>query len=81
MSDELERITETGRKALRDDTQMDDENRLILEIMNRTGAVDELTVCRLYEELVSDYFGGSVSAALEALKAGHVALYREEEDT
>jgi len=39
--DYLQVITEAGLKSLRDDTQMDDEDRLILEVMAAAGAISE----------------------------------------
>lgn len=74
----LQCLTEKGRKALHDDTQMDDENRLLMEIVNYIGAIDEDNACLVYEELVEGL--GSVATAIEALKDSTVRLYWEEEE-
>jgi hypothetical protein len=69
------RLTERGRKALRDDTQMSDEHQLLMEIVNHAGVIDEESAGLIYDELVAIF--GSVAAAIEALKDGSVWLYRK----
>jgi hypothetical protein len=71
----LQCLTEKVAKALRDDTQIDDENRLLMEIVNHVGAIDEENACLVYEKLVETF--GSVATAIEALKDGSARLYRE----
>jgi translation initiation factor 2 alpha subunit (eIF-2alpha) len=69
----LQGITDTGRKALRDDTQMDDEDRLILEVMARVDGIDEANYEQLYIELMNAF--GTAAAAVEAIKRGGAHFY------
>ncbi|MFY9958801.1 hypothetical protein [Bradyrhizobium sp.] len=75
--DVLRCLTEKGRKMLRDDTQMSDETRLMIEIVNHIDAIDDENLELIYEEMVEAH--GSAAAAVEDLKAGRVRLYWEED--
>jgi hypothetical protein len=68
--DGFAQITEAGRKALCDDTQMHDEDRLILEIMAHVDAIGEENSDQICEEMTAHF--GSAAAAIEAIKAGKV---------
>jgi hypothetical protein len=77
--DKLEVLTEQGRKVLRDDTQMDIEYRLILEIMSRCpGGISQPNMDLVYFELVRVY--GGVAEAIEALKSDDVEFYNPIEE-
>ena len=72
----LQRLTEKGRRMLRDDSQdIDPGDRLLMEIIDRLGAVDEITARETWEDLVEDC--GSIDAALAAIKKGRVRLWWE----
>jgi hypothetical protein len=63
-------ITKSGRRALRNDTQMTPLQRLFLEIVARTGNITEEHMFELADEMVRTM--GSVDAALLALKSGQI---------
>jgi hypothetical protein len=64
----IARISASGRRALKNDTNMPPVARLFLEIVARTGDITEKHMVDLADEMVGHY--GSIDAAITALKMG-----------
>jgi hypothetical protein len=70
----LEFVTETGLKALRDDTSLSDDTRLTLEIMAQHPKGLTEREANVLVDTAIDLYGGNTTAALEAFKLGEVKI-------
>jgi hypothetical protein len=71
--DVLHCLSASARKRLRDDSQM---GRLLMEIVDRAGALTAYEAIAVYVELEATY--GSAAAAIVALKTGDAEVYTVE---
>ena len=67
------KISDAGRKALRDDTQMDPEDRLMLEICSRMEFVTIEMVMDIADAILASRDNDPLKA-VEALKNGEITL-------
>jgi len=75
--DALGCLTERGRKALRDDSQLDIETRLCLEIMSRLGQMTSSELDEMFDELVERC--GSAAKTVDMLKSDELVIGWEDE--
>jgi hypothetical protein len=64
------RLSESGKKALRDDTQMPPMLRLFMEIILRCEDITQEHLIGMADEVIEEF--GSVEKAIEAIKAEEV---------
>jgi len=65
-------ITAAGLNAIRNDTTMQPEDRLLVEIMARVYDVERSHLISLYNELLSKFV--SIDDAIIAIKSGEVSF-------